>query len=95
MGAFTMGMLRVLLFVLLMGVCALAESPTYGVGPTPSAEEIRVWDVSIGPTGEELPPGRGTAKEGAKRGDFVAIRLAANPADPPIGSSITRHVNNQ
>ena len=65
MGAFTMGMLRVLLFVLLMGVCALAQPPTYGVGRTPSAEEIRAWDISIGPTGEELPPGRGTAKEGA------------------------------
>src|SRR5688572_6670787 len=61
-----MGMLRVLPFVFLMGVGALAQSPTYGVGRTPSAEEIRAWDISIGPTGEELPPGRGTAKEGAR-----------------------------
>ena len=61
-----MGMLRVLPFVLLMGVSALAQSPTYSVGRTPSAEEIRAWDISIGPTGEELPPGRGTAKEGAQ-----------------------------
>jgi cytochrome c len=61
-----MGMLRVLPFVLLMGVSALAQSPTYGVGRTPSAEEIRAWDISIGPTGAELPPGRGTAKEGAQ-----------------------------
>ena len=49
-----------------MGVCALAQSPTYGVGRTPSAEEIRALDISIGPTGAELPPGRGTAKEGAQ-----------------------------
>ena len=49
-----------------MGVSALAQSPTYGVGRTPSAEEIRAWDISIGPTGAELPPGRGTAKEGAQ-----------------------------
>ena len=61
-----MGMLRVLLMVLLMGVCALAQSPTYGVGRTPTPEEIRAWDISIGPTGEELPPGRGTTKEGAQ-----------------------------
>src|SRR5919197_3312987 len=61
-----MGMLRVLPFVLLMGVAALAQSPRYGVGRTPTAEEIRAWDISIGPTGEELPPGRGTAKEGAQ-----------------------------
>src|SRR5262244_591542 len=64
-----MGTLRpgpVLAFVLLMGVAALAQSPKYGVGRTPTAEEIRAWDISIGPTGEELPPGRGTAKEGAQ-----------------------------
>jgi cytochrome c len=59
-------MLKVLLFVLLTGVSALAQSPTYGVGRTPSAEEIRAWDISVGPTGAELPPGRGTAKEGAQ-----------------------------
>src|SRR6185436_17408517 len=58
-----MGMLRVLSLVLLMGVSALAQS--YGVGRRPSAEEIRALDISIGPTGKELPPGRGTAKEGA------------------------------
>ena len=66
MGACSMGMLNVLLFVLLMGVSMLAQSPTYGVGRTPSAEEIRAWDISIGPTGAELPPGRGSAKEGAQ-----------------------------
>ena len=65
MGAFTMGMLRLLPFVMLVGGSALAQSPTYGVGRTPSAEEIRAWDISISPTGKELPPGRGTAKEGA------------------------------
>src|SRR5438034_2770773 len=66
MGACRMGMLRVLPFVLLMGGAALAQSPTYGVGRTPTADEIRAWDISIGPTGEELPPGRGSAKEGAQ-----------------------------
>ena len=52
--------------VLLLGSPAFAQSPTYGVGRTPTAEEIRRMDISIGPTGEELPPGRGTAKEGAQ-----------------------------
>jgi S-disulfanyl-L-cysteine oxidoreductase SoxD len=61
-----MGLLRVLPLVLFMGVSALAQSGTYGVGRTPSPEEIRTLDISIGPTGEELPPGRGTAKEGAQ-----------------------------
>jgi cytochrome c len=51
--------------VLLVGSPASAQSPTYGVGRTPTAEELRRMDISIGATGEELPPGRGTAKEGA------------------------------
>ena len=45
---------------------AVAQSPTYGVGRTPTAEELRRMDISIGPTGEELPAGSGTAKEGAQ-----------------------------
>src|SRR3954470_3051455 len=65
-----MGTRRVVLaafaFAWLVGVSALAQGPTYGVGRTPSAEEIRALDISIGPTGDELPPGKGTAKEGAQ-----------------------------
>ena len=52
-------------FALLMGVPALAQGPTYGIGRTPTAEEIRARDISIGPTGDELPVGKGSAKEGA------------------------------
>ena len=66
-----MGSLKFVAFALplgalLLGSPAFAQSPTYGVGRTPTAEEIRRMDISIGPTGEELPPGRGTAKEGAQ-----------------------------
>ena len=66
MGAFTMRALRLLPVLVLVGAgSALAQSPTYGVGRTPTAEEIRAWDISISPMGEELPPGSGTATEGA------------------------------
>jgi cytochrome c len=60
-----MGALKALSLVVLMGASALAQGPTYGVGRTPTAEELRALDISIGPTGEELPAGRGTAREGA------------------------------
>jgi len=50
----------------LVGSPAIAQSPTYGVGRTPTAEELRRMDIAVGPTGEELPPGTGTAKEGAQ-----------------------------
>jgi S-disulfanyl-L-cysteine oxidoreductase SoxD len=45
---------------------AIAQSPTYGVGRTPTAEELGRMDISISATGEELPPGTGTAKQGAQ-----------------------------
>jgi cytochrome c len=54
--------------VLVAGVCqaaALAQSPGYGIGRTPNADEVRAWDISISPDGKELPPGRGTARDGA------------------------------
>jgi mono/diheme cytochrome c family protein len=58
---------RFLPVLLILGVChaAWAQSPTYGLGKTPSEEEIRAWDITISPAGKELPPGKGTAKEGA------------------------------
>ena len=64
-----MDSLKVVTISLLLGLpgsLAFAQSPTYGVGRTPTAEELRRMDISIGPTGEELPQGRGTAKEGAQ-----------------------------
>jgi S-disulfanyl-L-cysteine oxidoreductase SoxD len=54
------------MLVTLAACSAWAQSPTYGVGKTPTAEEIRAWDIAIGPEGKELPPGHGTAAEGAK-----------------------------
>jgi cytochrome c len=46
---------------------AWAQTPSYSnVGRAPTKEEIQAWDISIGPEGKELPPGSGTAKEGAE-----------------------------
>jgi len=67
-----MGSLKLAAILLLLGSPVLVSSasaqsaPTYGLGRTPSAEEIRARDINIGAAGEELPPGRGTPKEGAK-----------------------------
>ncbi len=58
---------RLLLVTTILGICQTAwtQSPTYGLGRTPSAEQIRAWDIAISPTGKDLPSGQGTAKEGA------------------------------
>lgn len=54
-----------LALTLLGASTAWAQSPTYGIGRTPTPEEVRAWDISISPTGEELPEGSGTAVQGA------------------------------
>jgi cytochrome c len=63
-----MALRSVLLVSTILGVSATAwaQSPTYALGRTPTAEEIRKWDIAISPAGKELPPGHGTAAEGAK-----------------------------
>jgi len=68
MGAFTMDWRKSVLLVAVLSLAPLAkaQSPTYHLGRTPTAEEIQEWDISIGPDGKELPPGHGTAAEGAK-----------------------------
>jgi mono/diheme cytochrome c family protein len=75
-----MGSLKAAAILLLVASPAFAQSPTYGVGRTPTTEEIRRMDISIGPTGEELPPGRGTAKEGAKVFEDRACIACHGPA---------------
>lgn len=59
---------RFFLLVTMLGIVGTgwAQSPTYGLGKTPTPEEIHAWDIAISPTGKELPEGHGTAKEGAE-----------------------------
>jgi hypothetical protein len=47
------------------GVVAVAQAPTYKLGRSPTSEELRPSDATIGPDGAELPPGSGTAVQGA------------------------------
>jgi S-disulfanyl-L-cysteine oxidoreductase SoxD len=42
-----------------------AQSPRFNVGTPLSQEEVKKFDFMIGPQGQALPPGHGTAKEGA------------------------------
>ncbi len=53
------------------------EGPRLGVPATP--EQIAGWDVSIGPSGEGLPPGSGTATAG--KAVYEAKCLACHGVD--------------
>src|ERR1051326_3266347 len=68
--------LALVAIVMTLDLClvAWAQSPTYGLGKTPSPEEVRAWDIAISPDGKELPQGSGSAKEG---GELFAQKCAA------------------
>jgi len=51
-----------------LGLAALAaaQTPTtFGIGRPATPSEIAAWDIDVGPDGVGLPPGRGTAGDGA------------------------------
>lgn len=51
--------------ILACGVATLAQSPTYNLGTPPAEGELKQSDAPVGPDGQGLPPGKGTAKQGA------------------------------
>lgn len=63
---FTRASLLVSAFALVSSVAVLPQSPTYKVGRPPTEAELRAWDNVVGTDGKELPPGSGSAVEGAK-----------------------------
>ena len=38
----------------------------YGLGRSATEEEVRAWNIDVPPSGEGLPPGSGTVKQGAQ-----------------------------
>jgi len=46
------------------GVVSSAQSPTYGLGHTPTPDQLKKVDIEILPDGRGLPPGSGTAATG-------------------------------
>jgi len=72
------------------GASALAQTPTYrGIGRAPTDQEVRAWDISIEVDGKELPPGRGTARDGAplfaqKCAACHGPELQGSPLAPPL-----------
>src|SRR4030081_3183181 len=41
-----------------------AQSPTFGLGHAPKAEDLKAIDIEVTPDGKGLVPGRGTAEAG-------------------------------
>src|SRR2546427_10768026 len=77
--------------VIILSACAaaLAQGRTYQLGTTPTEEEIKARDIAISPDGKELPPGSGTAKEGAA---IFAQKCAACHGANGNGGGVTRGI---
>jgi mono/diheme cytochrome c family protein len=72
------------------GAASGQESPGLGVPATP--EQIAGWDISIGPDGAGLPPGAGTARDGA---DIYAAKCVACHGEKGEGGLNDRLVGGQ
>jgi cytochrome c len=68
MGSLDLRPSALILTTVTLAACAVAsaQAPAYGVGRTPTAEEVRAWDITISNDGKGLPEGHGTAAEGEK-----------------------------
>ena len=87
------------LMILAAPAAGLAQAPKYNVGTPLSQEEIKSFDFMIGPQGQQLPVGRGTAKDGApifakrcevchgKNGEKGVLRrlVLGSPGKPYLG----------
>jgi S-disulfanyl-L-cysteine oxidoreductase SoxD len=83
---------------LVLAAAAGARGETPGLGQKITEADIAAWDISIMPDGSGLPPGKGTAAEGAKvyaekcaacHGDN-GKNGAAPGAGPMVGGPIDR-----
>lgn len=71
---------------MLMAGAALAQTADYkNIGRTPTKDEIQAWAISIGPDGKGLPPGQGSAKDGAP---IFAAKCAVCHGDQGQGGKI-------
>jgi mono/diheme cytochrome c family protein len=77
--------LAIIAFAASAASAASAETP--GLGQPITEAEIATWDIAAMPDGTGLPPGRGTALEGAK---VFAEKCALCHGDGAKGGSVVR-----
>ncbi len=62
----SVGVLALALGAAMPAMSAEENAGGYGIGKSPTDKEIRAWDIDVSPTGDGLPSGRGTVKQGAQ-----------------------------
>ena len=82
-------------FIGAASVSVLAQMPAWSeIGTTPTQEEIRAEAKGVGPSGTDLPPGRGTAGDGmrifARKCAMCHGRNLEGVTPPPSSGSLYR-----
>ena len=80
---FTLKSIAVSVSMLTIAPAALAQAPQFG--QPIELTDIAAWDISIGPDGAGLPPGRGTAIEGEA---IYVAKCQACHGEKGIGPSV-------
>jgi len=80
----------VMLAIALCALCDVAHGETPNLGRVVAPDELASWDISISPSGAELPAGRGTPRQGeavyiAKCLGCHGERGAGKPNDQLVG----------
>ena len=65
-------------------IAVAAQGPTYNIGRTPTQQELRFADAAIRPEGQGLPPGSGTAEQGAVFSASGGVRDATGQRAPKV-----------
>jgi len=73
---------------LLLAALLAAQSPKYGVGRAPSAEEIRVLGIQVAPDGTGLPEGSGTAVEGREVFAARCVKCHGEKGEGDVGPAL-------
>ncbi len=88
--------LALLSLLIVMTGCSTATTrhETPNLGRVATAQEIAGWDISVAPSGDGLPPGRGTAVDGAavyeqKCQACHGVKGAGQPNDRLVGGQGT------
>ena len=86
------GMAVIAMGCVVPGWSADEKAGEYGIGRPATEEDIRPWNIDVSPTGEGLPPGQGTVKQGAQvyAGKCAACHGPTGTEGPKIGSSAGR-----
>jgi S-disulfanyl-L-cysteine oxidoreductase SoxD len=85
-----LGATLIVALALPVGAARAADAPHFGQPIAPA--DAAAWDISIGPDGAGLPPGRGTPAEGAA---VYAEKCAACHGDKGEGKTNARLVGGQ